>query len=225
MVPPAATVVLTIVSTAEATPPTTKSPPPRLVLIPPLQPPSPVAVASTPPSRSPMAPSASMPSLPVRRGECRSHLRTPRRGMGPWRQRRRHGRRDALVSSLAARQHGETPGSVCPGPMPKSQARACGPGHTRRRRHLTPRWWTSFVAAAAEGGGRGSGEGGSCEMWLSLALYVAGCVGTHSHLVKYLARQLFGANFVTNNGAIWKPKSFVQLLYKSLPLYKYFWPV
>ena len=93
-------------------------------------------------------------ALPVRRGECRSRPCTPRRGMGTWRQRRCRGRRDAWVSSLAARQHGETPGSVCPGPMPQSQARACGPGHTRCRRSLTPRWRTSFVAAR-EGGRKG----------------------------------------------------------------------
>ena len=37
---------------------------------------------------------ARVEALPARRGECRSHLRTPRRGTGPWRQRRRRGRRD-----------------------------------------------------------------------------------------------------------------------------------
>jgi hypothetical protein len=101
-------------------------------------------------------------ALMVRRGECRSHPRTPRWGMGPWRQRRRRGRHDASVSSLVVRRHGETPGSLCPGPMPQSQARAFGPGHTRRRRRLTPRWRTLFVAAAAAaaaGGGGGGREG------------------------------------------------------------------
>ena len=43
-------------STADATPPTTASPPPRRVL-PPRDPPPPVAVAPSPPSRSPMEPS------------------------------------------------------------------------------------------------------------------------------------------------------------------------
>ena len=44
-------------STTDATPPTTASPPLRLVLLPPCDPPPPVAVAPSPPSRSPMAPS------------------------------------------------------------------------------------------------------------------------------------------------------------------------
>ena len=43
--------------TANATPPTTTSLPPHLVLHHPLRPPPPVAVAPSPPSRSPMAPS------------------------------------------------------------------------------------------------------------------------------------------------------------------------
>ena len=42
---------------------------------------------------------ARVEALPVRRGECRSHPRTPCRGTGPCRQRRRVGRRDASVSS------------------------------------------------------------------------------------------------------------------------------
>jgi hypothetical protein len=45
---------------------------------------------------------ARVEALPVRRGECRSHPRTPCRGTGPWRQRRRRGRRDASVSLPAA---------------------------------------------------------------------------------------------------------------------------
>ena len=45
---------------------------------------------------------ASMPFLPVRRGKCRSRRRPPRRDTGPLRQRRRHDRRNASVSSPAA---------------------------------------------------------------------------------------------------------------------------
>ena len=133
-----------------------------VLLPPPCNPPLPLLLSPLRPLDRPGSrhgPACGDDALPVRRGECHSQLRTPRRGMGPWRQRRRRGRHDALVSSLAARRHGETPGSVCPGPMPKSQARACGPGHTRRRRHLKPRWRTSFVAAAAAGGGGGGREG------------------------------------------------------------------
>ena len=45
---------------------------------------------------------ARVEALPVRRNECRSRPHTPHRGTGPWRQRRRLGRRDASVSSPAA---------------------------------------------------------------------------------------------------------------------------
>ena len=44
-------------------------------------------------------PACGMDVLPVQRVECRSLPRLPRRGAGPLRQRRRHCRRNALVSS------------------------------------------------------------------------------------------------------------------------------
>ena len=65
---------------------------------------------------------ACVEALPVRRGECRSRPRTPRRGTGPLRQRRRCGRRDASVSSPAA---GVRPSFA-------SQATAAGLGWHRR---------------------------------------------------------------------------------------------
>jgi hypothetical protein len=147
-----------------ASPPTRPRPPPPLG-----SPPSPYccrALSALRPLDRPerlYGPACGDDALSIRRGECRSHPRTPPQGMGPWRQRRRSGRRNALVSSLAARRHGETPGSVCPGPMPQSQARACGPGHTRRCRHLTP--WRR------RRGGGGGREGGSCVMWLVEQLF------------------------------------------------------
>ncbi len=36
----------------------------------------------------------------------------------------------SVASASLPRLHGKTPGSGCPGPMPQSQAWACGPGHT-----------------------------------------------------------------------------------------------
>ena len=64
----------------------------------------PVAVAPSLPSRSPMAPSwtGMRRRPPVRRSECRSRPRPPFRKTGQLHQRRRHGRRDASVSSPAA---------------------------------------------------------------------------------------------------------------------------
>ena len=70
---------------------------------PPLQPPPTVAVAPSPLSRSPMVPSASMPSLPVRRGKCRSRTCPPRWDMDPLRQRRRHSQAAGGIPSFASR--------------------------------------------------------------------------------------------------------------------------
>ena len=67
--------------------------------------PPPVAVAPSPPSRSPMAPSWTgmrRRRPPVRRGECRSRPRPPFRKTGQLRQRRHQDRCDASVSSPAA---------------------------------------------------------------------------------------------------------------------------
>jgi hypothetical protein len=64
-----------------------------------------VTVAPSPPSRLPTAPSwtgMQRRRPPVRQGECRSRPRPPFKKTGQLRQRRRHGRRDALVSSPAA---------------------------------------------------------------------------------------------------------------------------
>jgi hypothetical protein len=87
-----------------------------------LEPPVPASL----PSRAGRSPRSSSPAcveaLPVRRGECRSRPRTPRRGTGPLRQRRRCGRRDASVSSPAA---GVRPSFA-------SQATAAGLGWHRR---------------------------------------------------------------------------------------------
>ena len=46
---------------------------------------------------------ASMPSLPARRGKCRSRTRTPRRDTGPLRQRRRHSPAAGGIPSFASR--------------------------------------------------------------------------------------------------------------------------
>jgi hypothetical protein len=102
LVPPAATPTSSpLSSTADATPPTTASPPPRLVLRPPLRSPPPPSLSLSRPLRPLDRPwrrascvmdwhAASMPSLPVRRGKCRSRMRSPRRDTGPLRQCRRH---------------------------------------------------------------------------------------------------------------------------------------
>ena len=106
-VPSAATVILILVIQRRHNPTnegiTTASPPfssPHAIL------PLPVAFPPSPPSRSPMAPSwtGMQRQRPlVRRGECRSRPCPPCRKTGQLCQRRRHGRRDASVSSPAAR--------------------------------------------------------------------------------------------------------------------------
>ena len=100
LVPPAATVILILV-VQRCRNPTNDG---INAASPPFSPP-PVAVAPSPPSRSPMAPSwtGMRRRRPlVRRGECRSRPRPPFRKTGQLCQRRRHDRRNASVSSPAA---------------------------------------------------------------------------------------------------------------------------
>ena len=82
-------------STAAATPPTTASPPFRLVLLPPPSPSRPLRPLDRPWRCN--GPACGVDTLPVRRVECRSRPRPTRRGEGPLRQCRRHGRRNASV--------------------------------------------------------------------------------------------------------------------------------
>ena len=101
LVPPAATVILILV-VQRCRNPTNDG---INAASPPFSSPPPVAVAPSPPSRSPMAPSwtGMRRRRPlVRRGECRSRPRPPFRKTGQLRQRRRQDRCDASVSSPAA---------------------------------------------------------------------------------------------------------------------------
>jgi len=106
-VPSASTVILILVVQCHRNPTnegiTAGSPP---FSAPPVILPLPVAFPLSPPSRLPMAPSwtgMQRRRPPVRRGECRSRPCPPCRKRGQLCQRRRHGRRYASVSSLAAR--------------------------------------------------------------------------------------------------------------------------
>ena len=107
LVPPAVTIILTIVvhrrcnptndgipAASPRPPPPLRSPPPRCRRA--------LSALSIAHGAVMDRHTASMPSLPVRRGKCRSRLRPPRRDTGPLRQRRRHDRHNASVSSLAA---------------------------------------------------------------------------------------------------------------------------
>ena len=101
--PPAATVILTIVIYHHRNPTNNGIRPAS----PPFSSP-PVAVSPSPPSLSPMAPSWTgmrRRCPPIRHSECRSRLHPPCRKTGQLRQhrqRRRHSRQDASVSSPAA---------------------------------------------------------------------------------------------------------------------------
>ena len=120
----------------------------------------------------------------------------------------------SVPSPLSRRRHGETPGSGCPGPMPQSQAWACGPGHIGcSRRCRTPRWRTrTLFRAAAVGGGREL-----CDVALSRSsCWVS--TSTHLEIPATSAEISLVDIYVTNNGA--KKSTQSQWTKKSIAILK-----
>jgi hypothetical protein len=140
------------------------------VLLPPCDPPLPLML-SRPlrpldrPGRQ-HGPACGDDALMIRRGECRSHPRTPRRGMGPWRQRRRRPVLYVPGQCLKVR-HGIWPGAYSSSSSSDASLGdivCCGGG------------------GGIGGGGRRGGEGGSCVMWLVEQLLLFGPPRLHLKL-------------------------------------------